>query len=136
MLFFLLRAILRKEWLATAVFVLIMTVPPFLIDGPISGAFGLVIAAAFIFVFVRFGLLAWVFANLFGHCLDFPLTTDPSAWYAGTSLFVLLVLAALAIYGFRIALAGRPMFPARPRRLTVPTSSPTPGDFRGFSLEA
>ena len=52
----------------------------------------------------------WVFANYFGHCLEFPLTTDSSAWYAGTSLFVLLVLAAIAIYGFRIALAGRPMF--------------------------
>ena len=67
------------------------------------------IAAAEIFVFVRFGLLAWVFANYFGHMLQFPLTTDSSAWYAGTSLMVLVVLAAIAIYGFRIALAGRPM---------------------------
>jgi len=109
MLFFLLRAVLRKEGLAAAAFVLIMTVPPFLIDGPISGAFGLVAAAAFIFVFLRFGLLALVFANLFAHCLQFPLTADFSAWYAGTSLFVLGALAAVAVYGFRIALAGRPM---------------------------
>jgi hypothetical protein len=61
------------------------------------------------FVLFRFGLLAWVFAGFFRSLLEFPLTTDSSAWYAGTSLFVLLVLAALAIYGFRIALAGRPM---------------------------
>ncbi len=110
MLFFLLRAVLRKEWLAASVFVLFFTVPSFLDGGLISGAFGLVVAAAEIFVFLRFGLLAWVFANLFGHCLQFPLTTDSSAWYAGTSLFVLLLLAAIAVYGFRIALAGRPMF--------------------------
>jgi serine/threonine-protein kinase len=110
MLFFLLRAVLRKEWLAAAVFVLIWAVPSFLEGGPIAGAFVLVVAAAEIFVFLRFGLLAWVFANLFGHCLQFPLTTDSSAWYAGTSLFVLLLLAAIAVYGFRIALAGRPMF--------------------------
>ena len=110
MLFFLLRAVLRKEWLAAAAFVLILAVPSFLDGGLISGAFGLVVAAAEIFVFLRFGLLALVFANLFGHCLQFPLTTDSSAWYAGTSLFVLLLLAALAVYGFRIALAGRPMF--------------------------
>ncbi|HYT31524.1 MAG TPA: hypothetical protein VEO37_02930, partial [Thermoanaerobaculia bacterium] len=110
LLFFLLRAVLRKEWLAAAVFVLIQTVPSFLAGGLISGAFGLVFGAAFIFIFLRFGLLAWVFANYFGHCLEFPLTTDASAWYAGTSLFVLLVLAALAIYGFRIALAGKPVF--------------------------
>jgi serine/threonine-protein kinase len=110
MLFFLLRAVLRKEWLAAAVFVLFFAVPSFLNGGLISGAFVLVAAAAEIFVFVRFGLLAWVFANYFGHCLQFPLTTDSSAWYAGTSLLVLLVLAAIAVYGFRIALAGRPMF--------------------------
>jgi hypothetical protein len=110
LLFFLLRAVLRKEWLAASVFVLFFAVPSFLNDGVISGAFGLVVAAAYIFVFLHFGLLAWVFANYFGHCLQFPLTTDSSAWYAGTSLFVLLILAALAVYGFRIALAGRPMF--------------------------
>ena len=110
MLFFLLRAVLRKEWLAATVFVLICAVPSFLDGGPISGAFVLVVAAAEIFVFLRFGLLAWVFANFFGHYLQFPLTTDSSAWYAGTSLFILLVLAAIAIYGFRIALAGRPAF--------------------------
>jgi serine/threonine-protein kinase len=110
MLFFLLRAVLRKEWLAAAVFVLFFAVPSFLNGGLISGVFVLVAAAVEIFVFVRFGLLAWVFANYFGHCLQFPLTTDSSAWYAGTSLLVLLVLAAIAVYGFRIALAGRPMF--------------------------
>jgi len=90
--------------------VLSSAAPLFLDGGLISGAFGLVVSAVFIFVFLRFGLLAWVFANYFGHCLQFPLTTDSSAWYAGTSLFVLLVLAALAIYGFRIALVGRPLF--------------------------
>jgi len=109
-LFFLLRAVLRKEWLAAAVFVLFFTVPSFLNGGLISGVFVLVFGAVEIFVFVRFGLLAWVFANYFGHMLQFPLTTDSSAWYAGTSLLVLVVLAAIAIYGFRIALAGRPMF--------------------------
>lgn len=78
--------------------------------GLISAAFGLVQAAALILVFLRFGLLAFVFSNFFSHFLEFPLTTDSSAWYAGTSLLVLLVLAAIAVYGFRIALAGRPMF--------------------------
>jgi len=109
LLFFLLRAVLRKEWLATGAFVLIMAV---LLEGGelIATAFGVVWAAALIFVFLRFGLLALVFGNYFQHFLEFPLTTDSSAWYAGTSLFLLLVLAALAVYGFRIALAGRPMF--------------------------
>jgi hypothetical protein len=109
LLFFLLRAILRKEWLAAGAFALIMAVP-LQGGGLIAWAFGLVGAAAVILVFLRFGLLALVFGNYFFHFLEFPLTTDSSAWYAGTSLFLLLVLAALAVYGFRIALAGRPMF--------------------------
>ena len=111
LLFFLLRAVLRKEWLAATAFVLLSASPSFLTGSLIAGAIALVFAAAEILVFLRFGLLAWVFANYFGHCLEFPLTTDFSAWYAGTSLFVLLVLAAVAVYGFRIALAGRPLFP-------------------------
>ena len=109
LLFFLLRSILRKEWLAAGAFVLIVSLP---LEGGglLAWGFGLVGAAAFILVFLRFGLLALVFANFFSHFLQFPLTTDPSAWYAGTSLFLLLVLAAISVYGFRIALAGRPMF--------------------------
>ena len=117
LLFFLLRAALRKEWLAAGAFALIMAVPLSGVaterveaGGLIAAAFGLVKAAALIFVFLRFGLLAIVFGNYFGHLLELPLTTDPSAWYAGTSLFLLIVLAALAIYGFRIATASRPLF--------------------------
>jgi serine/threonine-protein kinase len=110
LLFFLLRAVLRKEWLAATAFVLTSALPSILAGSLIAAAFALVLAAAEILVFLRFGLLSWVFANYFGHFLAFPLTTDFSAWYAGTSLFVLLVLAAIAVYGFRIALAGRPMF--------------------------
>jgi hypothetical protein len=117
LLFFLLRAVLRKEWLAAGAFVLIMAVPLESNElttggGLIAAAFGLIQAAALILVFLRFGLLALVFGNFFGHFLEFPLTADSSAWYAGTSLFLLLVLAALAVYGFRIALAGQPLFSA------------------------
>jgi serine/threonine-protein kinase len=109
LLFFLLKAVLRKEWLAAVVFVLILA---FFSGGGVWIAFGagLVVSAACVFVFLRFGLLALVFYNYFSHFLEFPMTTDTSAWYSGTSLFLLLVLAALATYGFLIALAGRPMF--------------------------
>jgi len=112
MLFFLLRVLLRKEWLAAAAFVLFFAVPSFLDGSLISAAFDLAVAAATILVFLRFGLLALFFSNLFGHSLQFPLTTDSSAWYAGTSLLVLLVLGVLAVYGFRIATAGQPLFAA------------------------
>ena len=110
LVFFVLRAVLRKDVVAAAVFVLVLSVPDILSGGWISGVFGLVYVAAQIFVFLRFGLLPLVFAGIFKIYLNNYLTLDPSLWYFGPSLFLMAVLAAFAIYGFRIALAGRPIF--------------------------
>ncbi len=110
LVFFVLRAVLRKDAVAVAVFVLVLSVPDFLAGGWITGVFGIVYVAAQIFVFLRFGLLPLVFAGIFKTLLNNYLTLDPSLWYFGPSVFLLAVLAAFAIYGFRIALAGRPMF--------------------------
>jgi hypothetical protein len=38
----------------------------------------------------------------------FPVTMQMSAWYAGSGVTALLVLAALALYGFSTSLGGRP----------------------------
>jgi len=43
---------------------------------------------------------------------DFPLTTDFSAWYAGSSLFAIASVLTLAAYAIYTALAGRPLFNA------------------------
>jgi serine/threonine-protein kinase len=40
----------------------------------------------------------------------FPLTTDVSAWYFGSCLFALGVVAALGFYGFSTTVAGRRLF--------------------------
>jgi hypothetical protein len=40
----------------------------------------------------------------------FPLTSQASAWYAGISLTGILLMAALALYGFYTSLGGRPVF--------------------------
>ena len=37
------------------------------------------------------------------------MTLHPSAWYAGFGYAALLMIAALALYGFRISLGGRPI---------------------------
>jgi serine/threonine-protein kinase len=111
-LLFLLRLLLRKELLAAAACVLLLTFE--------ESAGGTLLAALFVglgyivsvFVLVRFGVLALAFAFLFEHYTYFPLTPDLSAWYAGTVLVPLLILAGLAVYGFRTALAGRPVFGA------------------------
>ena len=67
--------------------------------------------AILLLVLVRFGLLAAVFFNAFSlGQIPFPVLIEPSAWYGGYSLLFLLVLIALAVYGFYISLAGRLVF--------------------------
>jgi hypothetical protein len=42
--------------------------------------------------------------------VNFPLTTHGSAWYSGISLAGILLIAAMAFYGFYTSLGGRPVF--------------------------
>jgi hypothetical protein len=111
-LFFVLRVLLRRDWLAAAVFTLIGTAT--WLAGPIPAIdlpFGVIYMVLVILVLLRFGLLALIaarMAQLFQGAS--ALTLDPSRWYFGYSLVVLLLVAALAAWAFRTALAGRPLF--------------------------
>jgi predicted Ser/Thr protein kinase len=113
LLIFVLRTILRREWLAAAAFVLLFTAfRAFASTGPVwlEAAFAALETALLVFVMLRFGLAALIASMLaYMLLLVFPITADFSAWYAGTSLFALLSLAALAAYAFHAALAGRPL---------------------------
>lgn len=76
-------------------------------DVPAALLFG----ALMVFVAARFGILALYATFLvFGLIYNFPLTLDFSHWYAGRSLFVLLIIVGLAFSGFWIALGGRSPF--------------------------
>jgi hypothetical protein len=60
--------------------------------------------ALVIFIWLRFGLLANIASRLtYLLALSYPLTDNPSDWYAGTTLFVLLAVSGLAIYGFVVS---------------------------------
>jgi serine/threonine-protein kinase len=114
LLFFLLllRVLLRKPWAAAAALVLLMLFP--------SGAnatnlflmtpFDALYWAVIVFVLFRFGFLAAVVGSIGDYAWRAQVhTADPSAWYAGRSWVLLALLAALAIYGFRIATARPPV---------------------------
>ncbi|HEX7316818.1 MAG TPA: serine/threonine-protein kinase [Pyrinomonadaceae bacterium] len=78
---------------------------------PFALPFFAALAAAYIFVAARFGLLALTAAQFVFFMVEFyPYTTDPSAWYAGVTLFAAAVVTALAVYGFRVSLGGRALF--------------------------
>jgi hypothetical protein len=110
---FLLRALLRKEWAAAVAFVLLFTV---LFSAgsqfdPVVLLTSLIFWVLAVFLLIRFGLLAFVVQGLFDNLLEqYPLTTHGSAWYAGISLAAILLMAALAFYGFYTSLGGRPVF--------------------------
>ena len=82
---FLSRVVLRKEWIAVVATIAIVAG----IDYAPGGLF------AAIFGFASNSIL-WV-----------PQTLDFSAWFAGTSAVPLILLALLALYGFRASLGGR-----------------------------
>ncbi len=107
---FLLRVLLRKQWLAAAGFTLIYaTLQALRSDYPwVQVPLLIIVYAVAAIVVVRFGLIALasgIFtADLLGNAAP---TTDFSAWYATAALFPFLIVAALAIWAFQAALAGR-----------------------------
>ncbi|MDP8982445.1 MAG: hypothetical protein M3O35_17840, partial [Acidobacteriota bacterium] len=109
-LLFFLRAILRNQWLAGAVFVLIWASIKFMgsgypgIEGP---AQVLIFTVAAIFV-LRFGLVTLtVGIFVVDIFLNVPVTLHGSAWYFGSTVFVLATIVALAAWGFYTSMAGQ-----------------------------
>jgi len=113
MMLLLLRVLLRRQWLAAAALVLIVSTV-LLFRGPLpSPEAPLVVLAVMvgIFVQVRFGVFAMAVFMLYQNLYDlYPVTYDLTVWYRGATLFVVIVGAALAIYGYYVATAGRPLF--------------------------
>jgi hypothetical protein len=110
MLFFLCRIVARKFWLACGLFLLIfvaiatVTSSHPAIDGPVIA----VIFAIMTFVMVRFGLVTFAAMSLVSNILgSYPLTWDFSPFYASSSVFALISLAAVTALAFRFALGGR-----------------------------
>ncbi len=107
----LLRMILRRKWAAVVAFVGLLVLAQSL-DAQsdwvvvVSLLLRISIGAS---IMIRFGLLALVAMGTGDLLHMMLLTTDTSLWYAGRSWFGVLVIVALAIYAFRISLAGRPV---------------------------
>jgi hypothetical protein len=118
-LLLLLRLALRRTWLAAAALALLFGLGS-LFDSagetyPLAVTLwklgsGLIFGGILVLCMLRVGLLG-VMAGFFMLILhQVPLTTDLSAWYAGNSLMVLVLTAAMAVWAFYISLAGRRLF--------------------------
>ena len=108
------RMLLRKQWLAVAVFVALISVPGGLGDDHplLSLPFNLLVGGMLAFLLLRFGLLAAVSALTFLSYAEMITTLDVSSWSSGPTLFALGGMLVLIFYGFITSLGGRPLFGA------------------------
>jgi predicted Ser/Thr protein kinase len=113
-LMFILRTVLRRDWLAAAVLVMLyMALKWFATPASplLAALFTAVQTTLLVVVMLRFGLVALIASSfVFEMLLLFPITPDFSVWYGGASLFALLSMAAVAAYAFHSSLAGHPLF--------------------------
>ncbi len=107
----LLRAVLRKQWLAIGAFVLVWTYLPASANPYVALVFSAISNIVFLIVFLRFGFLTLLVASsVQGLLMLYPLTFDFTRWYAPNTILVLIVVAGAAAYGFRVAVSGRTVF--------------------------
>ena len=107
---FVVRALLRKEWLSAAAFILFFTVltsagtsTPW-----VDAAFAVPTGITVYLIITRAGFVAFLAALYVQYFFAFlPLTSDFSSWYAGGTIFALLIVGGLAVFGAHSALAGR-----------------------------
>jgi hypothetical protein len=105
----LLRVVARKEWLVALLWCALLA-SPFQSGAPLFGWVEGGLRALVLYVLLaRSGLLAFASALFFMFVtIEIPLTLDLAAWYAPRALPVVLIFAALLVFGFHTSLAGKP----------------------------
>jgi hypothetical protein len=114
---FLLRVLLKKQWLTALVWVAGWVLVRTLQGNPDSRIFlavlYILIYGVLVVLLLRFGFFALVVTVLVLDAIAGAfLTSDFSAWYGQSSLAVVILVAAMALWGFRLSLASRPLLPA------------------------
>jgi len=112
LVFFLLRVVLRREWLAGIAFVVLLSVRGLAGDHPaVDTCTYVAIYAILVALLLRYGLLAAMVCILVTDLLiALVFTADFGAWYGTASLLTVLSVIAMAVYAFRTSTAGKPLF--------------------------
>jgi hypothetical protein len=109
-LLFVFRVVLRNQWAAAVLFVMLFAVTDALdsrtpwLEAASTALYMAMLAAAVL----RWGLVTLATAMLAANLMVLvPATTDPSAWYFGATVLVLGTVVALAGWAFYSAVGGR-----------------------------
>ena len=111
-LMFLLRMVLRSQWTAAAVSILIFTTIDVLRSSHpiIEGSLVPLAYTLSLYLLLRHGLLAFITGiTVNGILNDFPITLHFSMSYAREGFFAVLVILAIASYGYHAHVGGRPV---------------------------
>jgi hypothetical protein len=121
----LLRLLFRKTWLAVAVVSLLVTAMFYPGGSGVGHLVGILVWLGIVWaLFFRAGLLAMaVCLTISGLINSLPFTLEPSAWYAGSTFLVVVVILAPALLGLRSILVARPAIPLRTREAPATPSS-------------
>ena len=108
-IFFLVRLLVRNQWVAVGAIVLLFGFPAFFGEHPVLHAVeNMLVFGTALLLLVRFGLLALLVALCVNNVLEaYPLTGHFSEWYAQPTIVVFAMIAALAIFGFYTSTAGK-----------------------------
>jgi serine/threonine-protein kinase len=103
----------RREWLSSLVAWLLPTIV--LAAGSRNHVIGALVAgltfALVLAVITRFGLLAMIASQFFVQLfVSYPMTSDFSVWYAGSTILGLGAGLAVVLYSFYISLGGQQIF--------------------------
>lgn len=101
---FLLSSLLRKEWRACVAAWILFTFAGAVLFGvqhPLNWVVVPMVIAGYLMVLARFGLFATIVFQFYNFMLlNFPLTSNFKNWYAGTTVFTLLVTVGFILFAF------------------------------------
>jgi serine/threonine-protein kinase len=116
-LIFLFRILLRSQWLAAGGLILLFAAVSSLSvtsagGNPVLALLGGGIAGAlYVLALMRFGLITLITLYWVNDLLgSLPLTTELSAWYAGSTIFGMAAVLALTAFAFYTSLGGQIVF--------------------------
>ena len=114
---FLVRLLVRRDWIAAIVIVFLGAVAFTNIGGDyfwVAFLAGAIIWLSIYLVLRRFGLLALVAGFVVQNILvTFPMTTHLSRWYASGAIAGMTIIIAIALFALHTALAGQALFNAK-----------------------
>ena len=112
LLLVILRLIFRRTWIAATILILAQLFTRMPDEGAWAFAVVFLVAALlYLWLLLRVGFLSVAVGISVYRLIDnSPMTYDTSVWYFGATLLALSMVLGLTLYGFRVSLAGQPLF--------------------------